>query len=145
MMADEHEAIHTWFNLTYANYLVVPRSVLQSMPDEWQQRFVGCLEEMGTAFGHLEWPPYEVLTLNREKERVSFEDCPTCDGTGKLLVGGLPVDPEQPCEDCDGEGEVEADRWETTEEVGTRTDPIPHYNRGRTRLVPSSDRRSAQG
>lgn len=38
--------IHTWFNLSYANYLTIPRSVLQSMPDEWQRRFVKCLEEL---------------------------------------------------------------------------------------------------
>lgn len=52
--------IHGWFNLTYANYLTVPRSVLQSMPIEWQERFVACLDEMATEFGHLEWPDYTV-------------------------------------------------------------------------------------
>jgi len=25
--------IHTWFGLTYANYLVLPRTLLQSMPE----------------------------------------------------------------------------------------------------------------
>jgi hypothetical protein len=38
--------IHTWFNLTYANYLVIPRSVMQSMPEEWQFKFVALLEKM---------------------------------------------------------------------------------------------------
>lgn len=32
---EEPEPIHLWFNLTYANYLCLPRSVLQSMPQEW--------------------------------------------------------------------------------------------------------------
>lgn len=38
--------IHEWFNLTYAQYLTVPRSVLQSMPETWQHRFVALLEEL---------------------------------------------------------------------------------------------------
>lgn len=47
-------AVHGWFELSYASYAVQPRSVLQSMPDEWQQRFVALMneaEEMGYA-----WP-----------------------------------------------------------------------------------------
>ncbi len=41
-----HEAIHTWFGLSYANYLVLPRATLQSMPDDWQEEFVLLLEEL---------------------------------------------------------------------------------------------------
>ena len=52
--------IHTWFSLTYANYLVLPRSVLQSMPEEWQHRFTALLGEMESAYGHLDWPDYAV-------------------------------------------------------------------------------------
>jgi hypothetical protein len=46
--------IHLWFELTYAQYLTIPRSVLQSMPDEWQARFVQCLEELDEA---IDWRP----------------------------------------------------------------------------------------
>lgn len=42
--------IHTFFGLTYANYLVLPRTLLQSMPEEWQHRFVDCLRELENAF-----------------------------------------------------------------------------------------------
>lgn len=42
----DSEPVHAWFGLTYSSYLVVQRSILQSMPLEWQQRFVRCLEEM---------------------------------------------------------------------------------------------------
>jgi hypothetical protein len=129
----DHEAIHLWFGLTYANYLVVPRSVLQSMPDEWQARFVGCLREMDEAFGHLDWPSYDVRTLRRPPEfiypRVKCEDC---EGTGRDTERE-----DEECDWCDGLGERDDDdspRYETPEEVGFRTDPIPHYNRGRTRL-----------
>ncbi|MDE3022957.1 MAG: hypothetical protein KGI54_14055 [Pseudomonadota bacterium] len=37
--------IHYWFGLTYSSYLVLPRSILQSMPIEWQRKFVDLLEE----------------------------------------------------------------------------------------------------
>lgn len=36
---------HGWFSLSYASYLVLPRSALQSMPLDWQQRFVALMEE----------------------------------------------------------------------------------------------------
>ena len=50
------EAVHTWFELSYAQYLTVPRSILEAMPDEWQERFVACLEELDETF---DWRPRE--------------------------------------------------------------------------------------
>lgn len=85
----EIEAVHGWFGLTYANYLCLPRAVLQSMPDEWQERFVGCLGELDAAFGHLDWPDYRVSAIDPVSRKF-------------------------------------------------KQDPIPHYNRGRTRLEPAT-------
>lgn len=42
--------IHNWFELTYAKYLTLPRSLLQEMPEEWQLRFVTLLEEFENYF-----------------------------------------------------------------------------------------------
>ena len=42
----EKRDIHTFFELTYAQYLAIPRSVLQSMPEEWQHKFVELLDEL---------------------------------------------------------------------------------------------------
>ncbi len=53
---NEHEPIHMWFELTYAQYLTIPRSVLQSMPQEWQARFVGLLKQLDATF---DWHPKE--------------------------------------------------------------------------------------
>lgn len=47
----DEEIIHGWFGLSYASYLVLPRSILQSAPVEWQKKFVDCLEELGEMFG----------------------------------------------------------------------------------------------
>jgi len=43
------EPVHGWFGLTYANYLVLSRAVLQSMPLEWQEKFVKLLGEANAA------------------------------------------------------------------------------------------------
>lgn len=48
------EPIHEWFELTYAQYLTIPRSALQSMPTEWQRRFVDCLDELDA---RIDWRP----------------------------------------------------------------------------------------
>lgn len=66
------EAIHTYFGLSYANYLVLPRTVLQSMPDEWQGRFVKLLNEIPDLLGE-EWEPkggYRVLALGADKKFI---------------------------------------------------------------------------
>lgn len=65
---DPHaDDIHGWFSLTYANYLCLPRSVLQSMPGEWQERFVGMLNELEARYGHLDWPEYTVSARKNGK------------------------------------------------------------------------------
>jgi hypothetical protein len=48
------DAVHGWFELTYAQYLTVPRSLLETMPQEWQRRFVQCLQELDQTF---DWRP----------------------------------------------------------------------------------------
>ena len=45
--------IHEWFELSYASYLVLPRTLLQSMPQEWQERLIVLLGELGAAFPEL--------------------------------------------------------------------------------------------
>lgn len=47
-------AIHDWFELSYAQYLTIPRSALQSMPNNWQELFVKCLEELDET---IDWRP----------------------------------------------------------------------------------------
>lgn len=37
--------MHKWFGLSYASYLVLHRSVIQEMPEDWQQRLVALLDE----------------------------------------------------------------------------------------------------
>jgi hypothetical protein len=48
------EPINEWFELSYAQYLTVPRLVMQSMPLKWQYRMAALLQEMDETFN---WRP----------------------------------------------------------------------------------------
>lgn len=72
----EHEAIHGWFGLTYANYLCLPRTLLQSMPDEWQNRFVGCLDELDAAYRHLNLDVNYTVSVRDGKGRFTTDPVP---------------------------------------------------------------------
>lgn len=79
------DAIHEWFGLTYANYLVVPRSLLQSMPDEWQTEFVGLLEEAREHFGEIE----DNYTVQLRDRKGRFKQDPLADyERGRRFIWG---------------------------------------------------------
>ena len=70
---DPHEPIHHWFGLTYSSYLVIPRSILQSMPVEWQKRFVECLNEARESFKYLEMDDNYAVQLRSENGRFKVD------------------------------------------------------------------------
>jgi hypothetical protein len=49
------------------DYLVVPRSLAQSMPLRWQQVFVGLLADLHDTHAGLPWPDYRVVPSRRER------------------------------------------------------------------------------
>jgi hypothetical protein len=70
--------IHTFFELSYANYLVLHRSVLQSMPTRWQVRFVKMLEEMAVALveAGIEVPDQCEVIWRDENNKVVLDPIP---------------------------------------------------------------------
>lgn len=67
LLHDTNVPIHNYFELSYAQYLTIPRSALQSMPVEWQRRFVQCLEELDDT---IDWRPQNGrywITLKNDK------------------------------------------------------------------------------
>lgn len=52
--AIDSEPVHSWFELTYAQYLTLPRSLMQEMPIKWQREFVKLLEEFDETY---DWRP----------------------------------------------------------------------------------------
>jgi hypothetical protein len=144
----EEEAIHAHFGLSYANYLVLPRTLLQSMPDAWQARFVALVDELSEAFEHVEQP--EAYKVEAATEHIVREMTDL-----QLRMARITVDRyggEKPPDRLAGEALLEWEEQHETEptysdeygnEVGPHervliptTDPVPHYNRGRTLLEP---------
>lgn len=53
---ETNEPIHLWFELSYAQYLTIPRSIMQAMSEEWQHKMANLLSELDETF---EWRPKE--------------------------------------------------------------------------------------
>lgn len=49
-----HIDLSTWFGLSYASYLTLPRVLMECMPDEWQGRMAALLREYDDAWPN--WP-----------------------------------------------------------------------------------------
>jgi hypothetical protein len=83
----DDEPIHGHFGLSYSNYLVLPRSVLQSMPEKWQHRFVDLLGDIEAAcerHGISFHDKYRVLALD---EHGKFTKDPLADyGRGRVRL-----------------------------------------------------------
>lgn len=144
----ETEAIHTHFGLSYANYLVLPRTLLQSMPDAWQTEFVALLDQLAEAFAHV--PQAEAYKVEAATQHIINEMTES-----QLAQAGIEADwygGETPPKELTG---VELDEWRAQyeqdapeyyrdgEELDPHSrvmlpapDPVPHYNRGRTRIEP---------
>lgn len=61
---DHDGPMHVWFNLSYASYLTLPRSFIQEMPAEWQQRLRDLLDEMESALDTGEVIHYRVQRVD---------------------------------------------------------------------------------
>lgn len=66
---ESDEAVHDWFGLSYCSYLVLPRSVLQSMSPEWQRQFISLIQEIQETLDVSDMPSY---TVNARDENNKF-------------------------------------------------------------------------
>jgi hypothetical protein len=110
--------VHAKFGLTYANFLVIHRAHLQSMPLPWQRQFVDLLEDLDAAYPDLDSTEFEVRTVRDAYVEELTED--------ELALLGITRD--------DGENETAYTGKDGTEmraglsHVGIPVpDPIPHY------------------
>jgi hypothetical protein len=115
--------VHNAFGLSYSNYAVYPRCLLQEMDTDWQDRFVKLMDIFSKAFpgfgevvytvlrNHPKYTGWSPAALEEERERRAFPVCPIC--------GDLEED------DCEcGEGfEPEDPDWQ----VPTIPDPLANY------------------
>jgi hypothetical protein len=122
------DAIHRYFGPSDANYLVRPRTLLQSMPDQWQTRFVALLNELDTAFQHVpQAEAYEVTPGKWRAVREMTEDeMHSWNIREDVLADGTPYLIRDEWHDQDPGQEFFLEEQ----------DPVAHYNRGRTRVEP---------
>jgi len=79
MIADKNNTLHDspindWFELSYAQFLTIPRVVMESMPYEWQVEMKKLLDDMDAAF---DWRPKEGrywVRLRDDEGRFSSPD-----------------------------------------------------------------------
>lgn len=140
--------VHLWFSLSYSNYLVLPRALMQSMPIEWQERVTACLDEMHDAFQHV--PQAEAYKVEAATEHIVNEMT-----AEQLEAAGITEDEyDEPVPEDLGPFDLAEWREEHAKEQpdyhdaygremdpGERvllptSDPVPHYNRGRTYIEP---------
>lgn len=71
--------IHMFFGLSYANMLVLPRSILQSMPLEWQYKFTALILELNQTFeGSPDYEPpagYRVQPTDASGKMIPWSAC----------------------------------------------------------------------
>lgn len=77
------------FGLTRANYFVMPRRVLQSMPAHWQAQFVGLMDELHETLDYDEpLEGYKVCLADEDDD----EDCVCSDPMSEYRhIGPLPL------------------------------------------------------
>lgn len=76
-LEDAAHPISLWFELSYAQFLTVPRLVMQSMSIEWQRKMAALLQEMDDTF---DWRPKEGRYWVRLKDaRGRYTDAPLDD------------------------------------------------------------------
>lgn len=124
--------VHEYFGLTCANYLVLPRTLLQSMPASWQTDFVTCLSALDAAVAHIpQADAYEVIP----GEEHLVEDLTSVELTaaGITVATGDPDDNYAETTYVDANG-CTIEPYQRV--VIPRADPVPHYNRGRTVIDP---------
>lgn len=115
------------------DYLVVPRSVAQSMPLRWQQVFTGLLADLHDAYGHLTWPEYQVGAARREI--VADLDDDQLDALGWYT--DLAPDGRLEFHDADGRPVADPERQRVLAPV---QDPIPPAAAGRVEPRPAPRR-----
>lgn len=76
---DGEEPIHDWFGLTYASYVVMPRTVLQSCSVETQRKLIEAFEAVAEeelkGTGH-NWPYGDDIHITLKDERGRFKKDP---------------------------------------------------------------------
>jgi hypothetical protein len=125
--------IHEWFSLSYCNYQVLHRTLMQSMPIEWQERMAACLTELQAAFEHVDQP--QGFKVEAATEHIVWEMTESqMYAAGVLVEGDGPDGPGPETRYHSAHDGREVDPHERV--MLPVADPVPHYDRGRTYIEP---------
>ena len=64
-----HE-LSTWFSLSYASWLTLPRVLMEDMPDEWQSKMAALLNEYEVAYPNHPDMGTRVLVTDLDKKLI---------------------------------------------------------------------------
>lgn len=141
------QCIGEYFGLAYVNYLVLPRTLLQSMPDDWQHQLTALLRQLDDAFDHVPKADRYIVRPAEEHEVGSLTPA-------QMAATGITSE-EGPCRKahdhdtdhgtCQPGDAVYTDAsgrempgWERVL-VPLGRDPVPPYDRGRAYIEPGLD------
>lgn len=125
------------FGLTYANYHVLHRTLMQSMPIEWQHRMVDCLQELHEAYRHVQHAECYIVTPATEVTYGDLTETQAKDAGVTLMFGfdgDRGGDSALVAAYTDAAGRIHQS-WERTS-IPAGEDPIPDYDRGRAYIAP---------
>lgn len=129
--------VHGSFGLSYANYQVLPRTLMQSMPEGWQYAYVALVNQLRDAFNHVDQADDYDVHPGTWKYANECSDAELARAGAELYYD----DPACEGEDADDDGERRylwrGETYEPHDYIFVPgSDPVPAYNRGRTRIEP---------
>lgn len=74
MRGEGHEKLHTWFGLSYASFLVLPRSFMNEMPDEWQSKMADLLSEYDQTFKPVDEIDSVIVSARKDNKFTQIPD-----------------------------------------------------------------------
>lgn len=72
MKESGEERLWSWFGLSYASWLTLPRVMMHDMPDEWQNKMAELLEEWEETWDSSDMPEPKVSARSKDGRFTSW-------------------------------------------------------------------------
>jgi hypothetical protein len=87
-----NDRLHTWFGLSRASFLTLPRVLMQEMPNEWQEKMAELLEQYEETFNTSEIGVHgtKVMAVDESNKFIKMpEDILNYRHPNKHFINGL--------------------------------------------------------
>ena len=95
---ERHEHVSYWFGLSYANYYVMPRVILEAMPNEWQEQWVKLVNQIDETFDLSGMVTRYEVRVRGERGRYEPDPLNEYRHPDKAFIDSLRRKPNQECE-----------------------------------------------